>query len=199
MGLKQALLRIRPSLTSGVPQEGATVTDLSTRLCLLLALTLSAPALAGARDAKAANPYGARSDEELTALAAEWDALDRQQRRALLTEMQLRMDRQGDGDGVLHIRTERRYGRIIRQSDGRVIRIETQVVQVRPVSPDDVGARQSFGVGFEHRAAHRQGPQSIKITTVSEGTLLSEAPAGSPLVEPPPMPLPVYQVVDPAP
>lgn len=199
MGLKQALLRIRPSLTSGVPQEGATVTDLSTRLCLLLALTLSAPALAGARDAKAANPYGAHSDEELTALAAEWDALDRQQRRALLTEMQLRMDRQGDGEGVLHIRTERRYGRIIRQSDGRVIRIETQVVQVRPVSPEDVGARQSFGVGFEQRAAHRQGPQSIKITTVSEGALLSEAPTGSPLVEPPPMPLPVYQVVDPAP
>lgn len=105
------------------------------------------------------NPYGGHSDEELTALAAHWDSLDRHQRRALLTEMKLRMARNGKRKGVIHIRTERRYGRIIRQSDGRVIHIETQVVRVRPLDPDALEAHQSFGVGFEQRIGRRQSQQ----------------------------------------
>lgn len=120
------------------------------RLILLLALAVSLPAVA------AENRYERHSDEELTALAADWDALDRHQRRALLTEMKLRMARNGKRSDVIHIRTERRYGRLIRQSDGRVIRIETQVVHVRPVNPEDLKPRHSFGVGFEKRLAGRE-------------------------------------------
>lgn len=119
--------------------------------------TVSASSPDGAASTSSALPYGDRSDEELTALAADWDALDRHQRRALLTEMKLRMARKGESGNVLHIRTERRYGRLIRQSDGRVIRIETQVVHVRPVvEADDLEARQSFGVGFENRVGSRE-------------------------------------------
>ena len=120
------------------------------RLILLLALGLALPAVA------AENRYERHSDEELTALAADWDSLDRHQRRALLTEMKLRMARNGKRNDVIHIRTERRYGRLIRQSDGRVIRIETQVVHVRPVNPEDLKPRHSFGVGFEKRLAGRE-------------------------------------------
>jgi hypothetical protein len=97
-----------------------------------------------------------RSDEELTVMAAQWDALDRHQRRVLLTEMKSRMSGNGAGAGTLRIRTERRYGRIIRQPDGRLIRIETQVVHVRPASPEELtAARQAFGVGFEQRVGSR--------------------------------------------
>ena len=122
----------------------------------------SADAAANAPPPAAGEPeFGDRTDEELTALAADWDALDRHQRRALLTEMRVRMARRGSRaggqEGVLHIRTERRYGRLIRQSDGRVIRIETQVVHVRPLGADDAAPRRGFGVGFEQRVAHRRG------------------------------------------
>lgn len=164
----------------------------------------------------AANPYGARSDEELTALAADWDALDRHQRRALLTEMKLRMARQGDGKGVIHIRTERRYGRLIRQPDGRVIRIETQVVHVRPLAPGELPpadapqGRHSFGVGFEQRVARRargSSPDGDSSGTEGAGEGTPDAPVVGELFEdletgPDALiraPLPIYQVADPAP
>lgn len=122
------------------------------RLILLLVLASGLPVLALAAD----TPYGEYSDQQLNALAADWDSLDRHQRRALLTEMKLRMARKGTDQSVLHIRTERRYGRLIRKSDGRVIHIETQVVHVRPVKPEDLKARQGFGIGFEHRVARQK-------------------------------------------
>ncbi len=127
---------------------------------MLTILAVLLPGVTSAANGSAAgNPYADRSDEELTALAANWDSLDKLQRRALLTEMKLRMARRGNnGQGVIHIRTERRYGRIIRQADGRVIRIETQVVHVRPLDSENPSARQGFGVGFERRVARRERP-----------------------------------------
>lgn len=155
-------------------------------------------------------PYAGRSDDELTALAADWDALDRHQRRALLTEIKLRMARNGERKGVIHIRTERRYGRIIRQSDGRVIRIETQVVRVRPVNPEDLKARQSFGVGFEHRIGRREEPGTAQSAKAGSGAAPRKSGAGEdaptleqvldslePSTQAPPVELPVYQVSDP--
>jgi hypothetical protein len=122
------------------------------RLIFLLLLGSAVPALTLAAE----KPYREYTDQDLTALAADWDSLDRHQRRALLTEMKLRMARKGNEVNLLHIRTERRYGRLIRKSDGRVIRIETQVVHVRPVKPEDLSARRSFGIGFEHRVARQK-------------------------------------------
>lgn len=152
------------------------------------------------------NPYAARSDEELTVLAANWDALGQPERRALLTEMKRRMARTGDHSGVIRIRTERRYGRIIRQPDGRVIHIETQVVHVRPLDEGDIEqARQGYGVGFERRVARRGEaepvpPQQPGDTrgTVSIPSDVSDVLEG---LQPPPLidPLPVYRASDPAP
>jgi hypothetical protein len=111
------------------------------------------------------------SDEDLTAMAARWDSLGKHERRVLLTEMKARMARQGGPSSTLRIRTERRYGRIIRQADGRVIRIETQVVHVRPASPDELtAARQAFGVGFEQRVGSRAGPFGADGLMAGDGT-----------------------------
>lgn len=145
-------------------------------------------------------PLSERSDAELTALAADWDALDRQERRALLTEMKLRMARQGDRRDVIHIRTERRYGRLIRQADGRLIRIETQVVHVRPLAPDEAASatarqRQGFGVGFEQRVARRAGAVAPEVPPPTIGEVLQ----GLESEQAPQTPLPIYQVADPAP
>jgi hypothetical protein len=155
------------------------------------------------------NPYGDRSDEELTVLAASWDALGQHERRFLLTEMKRRMARKGDHSGVIRIRTERRYGRIIRQPDGRVIRIETQVVHVRPLDEDDIEepARQGYGVGFERRVA-RRGQSEIVVQQKAEQREFQEfEPVPNILLEgldplqPTPLmdPLPIYRASDPAP
>jgi hypothetical protein len=162
------------------------------------------PRRASAKHVPASNLFGERSDEELTVLAANWDALDQHERRALLTEMKRRMARKGDHSGVIRIRTERRYGRLIRQPDGRVIRIETQVVHVRPLDEDDIEApaREGYGVGFERRVARRgeaeADNQRAPVQGEREASTLLEALAPLP---PPPLldPLPVYRVNDPAP
>ena len=177
------------------------------RLIFLLMVTVALPGVAVAAN-KTVNQYERHSDEELTALAADWDSLDRHQRRALLTEMKLRMARNGERNPVIHIRTERRYGRLIRQSDGRVIRIETQVVHVRPVDADDLKARQSFGVGFEQRVARREEKSPLSPTAETgaadpdlqedEVTLDSILESLAPSTQAPVVNrLPIYQASDP--
>jgi hypothetical protein len=123
--------------------------------------------------------YASYSNEALTALAAQWDTLDVHQRRALLTEVRHRMRQNGSRPGtqVIQIRTERRFGRIIRQPDGRVIRIETQVVQVRPVPESALpGGAGGYGVGFERRVRSTE-PQPPAATA-------PEVPAVAPVAAP---------------
>jgi hypothetical protein len=103
----------------------------------------------------AAPDFSNSTHHELTELGARWDELSDLERRLLLREVKLRMAQRKDSDGVLMIRTQRRYGRIYRNSDGRVLRIETQVVQVRPL--EGAGQRTGFGVGFERRSADEPG------------------------------------------
>ena len=100
--------------------------------------------------------FSERSDQELNALlATQWDTLADAERRALLTEVKLRMARHKGRDRAISLQTQRRYGRrIIRQRDGSVVRIETQVVRVRPAP----NGQRPFGVGFEERS--RKGPEA---------------------------------------
>jgi len=148
-------------------------------------LLLAAFAHAGARPSQQAldsaetgteitGRYADHSDAELTALAADWDDLDADQRRALLAEVKLRMVRQKTRNDTIHVKTLRRYGRLIRQPDGSVLRIERKVLSVRELDAADLerlraGALQrtggddeapgpGFGVGFERRHRILEGP-----------------------------------------
>jgi hypothetical protein len=96
--------------------------------------------------------YADKTDRELTELAAGWESLSEDERRALLTEIKARMHTNSDKAPVLTIHTERRYGRIVRQPDGSLVRIETteHIVRYQPM-PEDAGDR-PFGLGFEQRA-----------------------------------------------
>ncbi|MCZ6710887.1 MAG: hypothetical protein O7B25_11035 [Gammaproteobacteria bacterium] len=100
-------------------------------------------------------PYAEKTDQELTELTAQWDDLSDTERRALLIEVKLRMERGNNPEGVIRILTRRRFGRIIRQPDGSVVRIEAEVVQIGPEQP----AAESYGVGFEQRAARKEAEQ----------------------------------------
>lgn len=181
-------------------------------LTLLLAAGFPGPAMAGpssegelvsaAAGRASVVDYRAFSDEQLTEQAARWDALDKHQRRALLTEMKARMARSGRGGPVLHIRTERRYGRLIRQPDGRVIRIEANVVRVQPVTPEmlaRVRARGGFGVGFERRLGidrEKLEARAVEMEPAS-GAALEAVPAAEAVPTVPS--LPVLKASDPAP
>ena len=53
---------------------------------------------------------------------------------------------------MLTIKTERRYGRIVRQPDGSLVRIETTEHVVRYQALPEDAADRAFGVGFEQRS-----------------------------------------------
>lgn len=109
--------------------------------------------------------YAAKSDKELTNLSAQWQELPRLDRQVLLREVKMRMARQRGRKGSVQIRTERRFGRLLRQADGSVVRVETRVVQVRPATKDEqtnqVRVRKSgYGTGFGRRAVQDTAPGS---------------------------------------
>jgi hypothetical protein len=120
--------------------------------------------------------YGDRTDYQLTELGARWDDLSRPEREALLREVKLRMAQRKDADGVLMIRTQRRYGRIYR-SNGRYIKIETKVVRVRPGTVDPGRQPNEFGVGFEQRTASADNSEASNPTDgVAEADAAAERP-----------------------
>lgn len=132
----------------------------------------------------AATLYADKTDRELTELAAGWESLSEEQRRALLTEIKARMHTNSDKHPVLTIQTERRYGRIVRQPDGSLVRIETTEHVVRyQALPEDAGDR-PFGLGFEQRevAGSTTPPAAgseAQRTTVSPA---NPAPAQQPMI-----------------
>ncbi len=96
--------------------------------------------------------YSNVSDQELTRIGAQWDDLDKDEKNALLREVKMRMARRKDRDGVLMIRTQRRYGRVY--GGGQYLKIETKVVRITPKNAGDPSvAGRGFGVGFEQRSA----------------------------------------------
>jgi hypothetical protein len=111
--------------------------------------------------------YSKSTDHELTRLGARWDSLNEPEREALLREVKLRMAQRKDADGVLMIRTQRRYGRVYR-GNGRYLTIETQVIRVRPANGNGGATSAGFGTGFEKRNAEpatRPGPMEVRPET----------------------------------
>lgn len=137
-----------------LPRLPECTSQLMPHRAMAMVLLLAANAFA-AEVAFAANPYAEHTDQELTSIAGSWETLSEDERRALLTEMRGRMaaKKGGGDDRVIAIRTQRRYGRLVRQPDGSVVRVETteQVVRYQRVPGDEAGDR-AFGVGFERRS-----------------------------------------------
>jgi hypothetical protein len=150
------------------------------RLAGRLALCIALLTFVGV--ARAGTLYADRSDDELTQIAAGWEQLSQDERRALLSEVRARMAQtRTSSTPMVRIRTERRYGRIIRQPDGSVLRIERRegTVEYRPM-PEDAAGR-PFGIGFEHRlgAPAENGSEPPSVSTQASPTLPVEvSPAG---------------------
>jgi hypothetical protein len=112
------------------------------------------------------NPYTNSTDEELTQLAADWHSLNHVERRDFFTEVRRRMDANGAKQSMP---TLRRFGHIVRQADGTVLRIEG-VMRYETLS--DGIEQPGYGAGFEQRAAKEElAPEQAKsapIITVNQ-------------------------------
>ena len=134
------------------------------------------------RICNAATLYADKSDRELTELAAGWESLSEEQRRALLTEIKARMHTNSGKVPVLTIKTERRYGRIVRQPDGSLVRIETTEHVVRYQALSEGAGDRPFGLGFEQRVVAGGTPP-----VGDDGSAPAKAPAPLPSAQQPPV------------
>jgi hypothetical protein len=109
---------------------------------ILTRIVLFSMVLMAGTNVFAERPYADKTDAELTALASSWETMNSVSRRALLTEMKGRMRASGK-PALVRIHARRRYGRLVRQPDGRVVRIETEqhVVRYRPLSPEEIASK----------------------------------------------------------
>ncbi|MCR9259200.1 MAG: hypothetical protein NXH95_05730 [Pseudomonadaceae bacterium] len=125
-----------------------------------------------------------RSDTELTALTAQWSQLSPEQRRRLLAEVRGRMVNSRQARRPQGVVVQRRYGRVVRKSDGSVV-VQTRVVQIRPRQDPRISAsgkpnsasgklnhhetaqpRVTFGIGFEQRTRR---PEQVRVTEQAPG------------------------------
>ena len=157
----------------------------------LLALGTGAFALA----ADSGNIYQAFTDAQLSEIASEWQSLTIEERRDYFIEIRRRMAEAGQrgtrrAAPPVRIVEERRFGRIIPQPDGSVLRIEG-VVRYRggdmtqtEVPPDD------YGTGFEQRVeqtAEQRQPSSVtapvvNVSGVGETEIVTEDDGPQPMI-----------------
>ena len=116
----------------------------------LIVLVLGAAAFAAAADR--ANIYQDYTDEELSEISSDWQSLTTEERRDFSIEIHHRMAQAGKKLAVppARIVEERRFGRIIRQPDGSVLRIKG-VVRYRGNKTDQAETPPDYGTGFEQR------------------------------------------------
>lgn len=124
--------------------------------CVAALLLLGTGAFALATDSD--NLYQAYTDDELSEIASDWQSLTTEERRDYFIEIRRRMAEAGKKrEDPSRIVGERRFGRIIPQPDGSVLRIEG-VVRYR--EGDATGATENatgtatppgYGTGFEQR------------------------------------------------
>lgn len=140
--------------------------------CAAALLVLGTGAFALAADSD--NLYQTYTDEELSEIASDWQSLTREQRRDYFIEMRRRMaEARKKREDPPRIVGERRFGRIIPQPDGSVLRIEG-VVRYREgdATGDATGTATppGYGTGFEQRVeqtAERGQPASVTAPVVN--------------------------------
>ena len=145
--------------------------------CASALLVLGTGAFALATDSD--NLYQAYTDEELSEIASDWQSLTTEERRHYFIEIRRRMAEAGKKrEDPPIIVGERRFGRIIPQPDGSVLRIEGVVRYregdaTRYTTGGDATGRAmppGYGTGFEQRVeqtAEQRQPDSVTVPVVN--------------------------------
>ena len=150
MNRDAAGLRLDASTDSLSPAPTNCVRGTALR-CAVTSLLLGTGAFAFAADSD--NIYRGYTDETLSAIAADWQSLTGEERRDYFIEVRRRMAEAGKRRAEPpRVMGERRFGRVIPQPDGSVLRIEG-VVRYRDRSEDGTAAESppDYGTGFEQR------------------------------------------------
>lgn len=124
------------------------------------------------------NLYQAYTDEELSEIASVWQSLTTEERRDYFIEIRRRMAEAGkEREDPPRIVGERRFGRIIPQPDGSVLRIEGVVryregdaTQATENAATERATPPGYGTGFEQRVeqtAERGQPASVTAPVVN--------------------------------
>lgn len=116
------------------------------------------------------NLYQAHTDEDLSEIASDWQSLTTEERRDYFIEIRRRMAEAGKKrEDPPRIVGERRFGRIIPQPDGSILRIEG-VVRYREGDATGTATPPGYGTGFEQRVeqtAERGQPTSVTAPVVN--------------------------------
>ena len=129
----------------------------------------------------AANPYAGISNERLADVADRWQALDQDQRRWFFVEVRKRL-MAADGAPTIPIGPNARFGQVVRNRDGTVVRVEPQVGAQPAGTTDSRGDPRAYGLGFERRlevqagAEGRSGPTRRSVRLPAAG----QPPPGKP-------------------
>ena len=129
------------------------------------------------------NVYASKTDEELSDLLASWGALSPLERRFLLAETRGRLIRGRNNSnaklGKTEVRIQRRYGSVIRKSDGSTVVVERKVTQLREgidrQSGSAMQSRDDLRLGIDGRALVdnkqvREGQKKSEVVRVTYGT-----------------------------
>lgn len=148
----------------------------------LAAVRLSPPRSTAASDGLSANPYAGISNEQLADVADRWDALNQDERRWFFVEVRKRL-MATDGAPAFPIGPSARFGQVVRNRDGTVVRIETTRVTAQPAAT--TGARddpRAYGLGFERRLEVQSGsedsPNPASVRIPASGAQLPGKPDG---------------------
>ena len=132
-------------------------------LCAVVSALLALPAAADS------NPYAEYSDEQLTRVAADWEALGSEERRDFFLEMRRRMAEHGRGQAI-PVEVRRRFGRTVRGPDGSVVHIE-QVVRIRSRPAEEASSAEGpddYGKGFERRVEEAEDTVRAPVVMVKK-------------------------------
>ena len=134
------------------------------------------------------NPYTGFSNEQLAGLADAWVELDRDERRWFFVEVRKRLTANGSAPEI-PIRSSARFGQIVRNRDGTVVRIEAvRVTEQRRRQPNAREARRdprAYGLGFERRRQVLGSPQAPTMRPRPASATVSK-PAAAPDAASPP-------------
>ncbi|MYE82120.1 MAG: hypothetical protein F4X36_09830 [Gammaproteobacteria bacterium] len=115
------------------------------------------------------NPYAEYSDDQLTRVAADWEALGSEERRDFFLEMRRRMAEHGRGQ-AMPVEVRRRFGRTVRGPDGSVVHIE-QVVRIRSRPAEEAASGEGpddYGKGFERRVEEAEDTVRAPVVKVNK-------------------------------
>ena len=134
------------------------------------------------------NPYTSFSNEQLAGLADAWVELDRDERRWFFVEVRKRLTANGSAPEI-PIRSSARFGQIVRNRDGTVVRIEAvRVTEQRRRQPNAREARRdprAYGLGFERRRQVLGSPQAPTMQPRPASATVSKPAAAQDTASPP--------------